>query len=212
MANDETGPLQAPRRNKYFFGELLGVDDWQLEQTYGLSQRRLLSRLALGAGVLGGLSVTEGADGTLTISPGVAVDGWGRVIVVPGPCAGVDPTHSTDDNGTPTGSRITCGSVTVYLSYAELDADPSPEAPRIVIETYRVGIRAGLPAESFAPGDASVVLATVSLPEGSGSMTIDDSSCRAEIFSNRMLFEMIADLQQRVNALSDGGGDVCPPR
>ena len=200
MTHDGPAPLQAPKRNKYFFGKLLSVDDLQLEQTYGIDQRRLLSRLTLGAGVLQGLAVTAAGDGTLTIAPGVALDGWGRVIIVPVSCVGIDPAQPTDDNQTPSGDRVTAGPVTVYLSYAEVDGDPTPEGPRTTVETYRVIVRAGLPAG--VSHHAPVVLATVNLLPNGQSMSVDDRSCRIQIHSSSELYERIEALEERVRALA----------
>jgi hypothetical protein len=202
MTDGGPGPLQAPRRNKYFSGELLGVAEAQLEQTYEIYQRKLLNRLTLGTGVLQGLTVTAPGDGTLNIAPGVALDGWGRVIIVPTPCVGIDPAQPTDDNQTPIGDRITGGPVTVYLGYSELDGDPTPGGPKATIETYRVIVRPGLPAE--APNQAPVVLATVRLPQDCRPLSIDDRSCRVEIVSNRVLFDLITALEERVRALCGG--------
>jgi hypothetical protein len=200
MTSGRPGPLQAPRRNKYLFGELLGVDDLTLEQTYGIDQRRLLSRLTVGAGVLHGLAVTTAGDGTLTITAGVALDGWGRLIIVPTSCAGIDPAQPTDDNQMPIGDRVTGGPVTVYLGYAEVDGDPTPAGPRTTVETYRVIVRAGPHAE--LPNQAPVVLATVNLPHEGESMSIDDRSRRIQIISSRALLDRITVLEERVRALS----------
>ena len=78
------GPaLVAPVRNRYFYGKLLDVRHFDLEQAYLIGRRRLLNRLGLGAGVLCGLEVTATPEGQIQISAGVAVDGRGREIVVP---------------------------------------------------------------------------------------------------------------------------------
>lgn len=76
------GQLSAPVRNRYFYGKLLDVHNLELEQQYFLDMDRLVNRLTLGSGVLCGLHVTAQADGTIVVSPGVAVDGYGREIVV----------------------------------------------------------------------------------------------------------------------------------
>src|SRR5262245_58260169 len=113
MTDDGLRPLQAPRRNQYFSGELLDFADLQLEQNYGIEHRRLLARRTVRIGVLRGLAVAAAADGTLNIAPGVALDGWGRVIVVPTACSGIDLAQRTDGES-PTGDRLTGGSATVY--------------------------------------------------------------------------------------------------
>ncbi len=120
----------------------------------------------------------------------------------------MDPAQPTDDNGTPKGARVNGGSVSVYLGYAELDGDPTPEGPTTTIETYRVIARPGYPPSRSPPNEPSIVLATVSLPQKCGSISIDDRACRVEIMSNRVLFELITDLEQRVRTLS---GDTTEP-
>src|SRR5690606_22326648 len=63
--------------------------DFQAEQDYVREKLRRLTRAALGTGIVSGLTPTITASGsgtsTLTISPGVAVDPSGELIIVPGP-------------------------------------------------------------------------------------------------------------------------------
>ena len=76
--------LHPPRRNRYATGALLGADDFETEQDYHRGARMRPARLGLGAGVVCGLDVAAGdGDGRLSISPGLAMDAWGREIVVP---------------------------------------------------------------------------------------------------------------------------------
>lgn len=201
MTDGDTGPLQAPRRNKYYSGELLAAADFQREQTYSLDRGRVLSRLTVGTGVLSGLVVTAATDGMLTIEPGVALDRFGRVIIVPTACTGIDPAHPTDCNDSPAGNRMTSDEITVCLQYAELESDPTPEGPRTTIETYRVIVRPGQTAEQDTT-EALVVLATVTLPQHNQPLSIDDRCGRVEIVSNSVLLAMIDNLEDRVAALS----------
>src|SRR6266481_1512650 len=74
--------MSSPRRNHFFYGKLLDELHLRMEQDYFNGKRWMLNRLALGRGVLCGLQVT--ADGKyLWVSPGVAIDAYGREIVVP---------------------------------------------------------------------------------------------------------------------------------
>lgn len=246
MTDAVTGSLQAPKRNKYFQGKLLDAAHMQLEQCYGIDKRRMLNRLALGPGVLCGLGVTAGADGTLCISPGVAIDGCGREIVVPVARAPIDPAQPTDDVGKPLGDRLTTGQVSIYLCYTECDDEltdvyvavcdgTATKAPGVTVERYRVIVRQGLPDDQppaltvsqrdaiFPPvptegfdrriaaeqtlaitcdglSGCCVVLATVTLPEGDQSLTVDQYTYRSEVFSNTVLFQLIAALADRVDA------------
>jgi len=54
---DDASGLPAPRRNHYFYSKLMGVLQFQMEQAYGIRERRLMNRLTLGVGVLCGLDV-----------------------------------------------------------------------------------------------------------------------------------------------------------
>ena len=86
LTHHTNGRLSAPIRNRYFYGKLLDVHHLEMEQQYFLEMGRLVNRLTLGSGVLCGLRVRLGDDdGTVVVSPGVAVDGAGREIVVTEP-------------------------------------------------------------------------------------------------------------------------------
>ncbi|MEJ1961442.1 MAG: hypothetical protein WDO56_07820 [Gammaproteobacteria bacterium] len=74
--------LAAPKRNHYFYGKLLDEMHLRLEQDYFNGKRSLLNRLALGSGVLCGLQITP-ENKLVRVSPGVAIDGFGREIIVP---------------------------------------------------------------------------------------------------------------------------------
>jgi len=86
----------APRRNHFFYGKLMDAYHFELETSYVNSKRWLLNRLNFGSGVVCGLDVYppeadpahRHGDGPrpehqVVITPGVAIDGWGREIVVP---------------------------------------------------------------------------------------------------------------------------------
>lgn len=72
-------------RNRYFYGKLMTVRDFDAEQTYSANKRRLLNRVLQGAGVVCGLAVTTDDDATLTIESGMALDYLGREIIVEQP-------------------------------------------------------------------------------------------------------------------------------
>ena len=71
-------------RNKYFYGKLLSVRDFETEQFYMNGKRHLLNRLIHGSGVVCGLRVekVENDNQAVRITPGVALDSWGREILV----------------------------------------------------------------------------------------------------------------------------------
>ena len=104
------GVLAAPERNHYFYGKLLDVQQLQKEQHYLIAARRRLNRLVLGNGVVCGLNVVADTAGLVRIQPGVALDAWGREIVVP-EAVGINPHQLTDDQGRATGEPIETGTV-----------------------------------------------------------------------------------------------------
>jgi hypothetical protein len=106
--------LSTPTRNNYFYGKLLDVPHFVMEQRYFNKQRWLLNRLGLGSGVLCGLGLSV-ADGQLAVLPGVAVDPLGREIVVP-TAVTIDPRAVTDDCGRVV-KTLDSGTVTLCLAY-----------------------------------------------------------------------------------------------
>ena len=238
--------LRSAKRNRYFYGKPLDAAAFQLEQCYGIEQRWLLNRLTLGPGVLCGLEVLAGQDGTVAVQPGVAVDGLGREIIVPAPFV-IDPFQPLDGYGKPDGDRLAAGAqVTIWLSYNECATDQTSVAisdcdggttnqagatlerylPRVTVglpdarppsltPEQRDAIYPPVPAADFdrriategtlaitsAPPDAaSVVVATVTLGAAGTPSTVDQYGYRPEVFSNTVLFELIAALAERVDA------------
>jgi hypothetical protein len=82
----ETCSLEQFERIKYFYSQLLRVEDFEGEQKYLNEKRYLLNRLIHGVGLVCGLKVLEYKveNGKLWVklSPGVALDCCGREIVV----------------------------------------------------------------------------------------------------------------------------------
>ncbi len=150
------GALSAPRRNNYFYGKLMDVPHFQMEQTYLIHQRWLLNRLSLGQGVLCGLGVAaQGAQ--ICVTPGVAIDALGREIVVPvNTC--LDPWQLTDDCGQASGplTRNQAHQVYLCLAYGECTTDYMPVlvtdcntreacSPGTIVETFCLLVREGEP-------------------------------------------------------------------
>lgn len=153
-ARDILTRLATPARNRYYYGKLLDVYHLDLEQNYGNMKRWLLNRLTVGTGVLCGLEVMASADKKrVRVGPGVAIDGWGREIIVPANSPGIDPTQPTDDCGNVIGDAVDDTTVTLWVCYHECEAEPSPalvsDCPDrecengIVRERYRLRITAG---------------------------------------------------------------------
>lgn len=79
MKNSNFFPFE---RNRYFYGKLLSVDDFVLEQRYMNDKRRMVNRFLFGAGVVAGLYVVEVDEQKISVEAGIAFDSWGREIVV----------------------------------------------------------------------------------------------------------------------------------
>ncbi len=80
------GALSPDQRVNYEFGLVLGVDDFRQEQLYFLARDYLHNRSLHGYGTVAGLDVIADrpADSTremlVTVTPGMAVDQFGRTI------------------------------------------------------------------------------------------------------------------------------------
>lgn len=80
--------LVPAERNRFFTGKYMTARDFTAEQAYFLSRHRLHQRALHGAGIACGLDVVPhpdgqcAADGTVTVTPGIALDCYGREVVV----------------------------------------------------------------------------------------------------------------------------------
>lgn len=158
-SNGRLETLTALRRNNYYYGKLMDVLHFEMEQSYVNRKRWLLNRLSLGEGVLCGLTV-QVVNGELCVNPGVAIDGFGREIIVP-TVACIDPWQLTDDCGKPQTALDPKATrqVTICLAYNECNTDYAPvmvadcntreqAAAGTVVESYCLSIRDGVPASA----------------------------------------------------------------
>ena len=82
-----TGTLSPDLRVNYAFGMVLGLDEFLQEQVHRLEKDYLHERALHGYGTVSGLAVTTtaagaGSDAVVTVSQGIAIDQWGREIVI----------------------------------------------------------------------------------------------------------------------------------
>src|SRR4029453_1272983 len=71
-------------RPRYFYGQLLDVRHFESEQEYFKRKLWMLNRMVSGYGVVCGLDVQVGDDDhSVVVMPGLALDKFGREIVVP---------------------------------------------------------------------------------------------------------------------------------
>ncbi len=131
--------LDPAKRVRYTMGLVLGVDEFQQEQTYFIARDRLHQRALHGYGTVHGLRIaTRPADGDVevVVGPGLAVDAHGQHICVPGPqCARLQAwlnrTDVRDRIGRVDGSPPGTVRVYVTLCYRACATDriPVPGGP-----------------------------------------------------------------------------------
>jgi hypothetical protein len=135
MANNSNSSgcvnICSPVRNRYFYGKMLDVFHFELEQTYFNNKRYLLNRLVSGYGVICGLNVTLGSDGnSVVVSPGVAIDKCGREIIVCQPSAPyplpLPPTAPPTTGSTPPSSTGLTGPIVPPASSGPPTIAPTP--------------------------------------------------------------------------------------
>ncbi len=124
--NDVLGMLHAFKRTRYFYGMKLTEGTFNRDQSYFNQKRWQMNRLGLGVGVLCGLELSMAEDGQILVSPGVAVDAYGREIVLPQPYCFENPRQPTDALGRPVGEPVEQGSVTLCIAYHECETDYVP--------------------------------------------------------------------------------------
>ncbi|MBR3570741.1 MAG: hypothetical protein IKN96_08125 [Oscillibacter sp.] len=105
-------------RNRYFYGKLLTVRDFEVEQNYSRRKSQLLNRLSVGTGVVCGLGVSASDDSTLLIESGMALDYQGRMIVIDEPLLRKLPMLEGHEALSDAESAYLC------LSYDETDIEP----------------------------------------------------------------------------------------
>jgi hypothetical protein len=147
--------LCSPVRNLYFYGKMLDVFHFELEQNYFNNKRWLLNRLIGGYGVVCGLGVTLGGDyQSVVVSPGLAIDKCGREIIVCGPSEPFPlPAPPVESEAEKNAQKKwdPCDETYIHLAicYQECPIDPVPTlggdcdtqaacAPGAIVERYRL--------------------------------------------------------------------------
>lgn len=70
------------KRNNYFSGKKMDVDDFNAEQNYVIDKIRTLSTQTNGSGVINGLRIDSISGSTITLNPGAAIDACGNLLMV----------------------------------------------------------------------------------------------------------------------------------
>lgn len=79
MKNTKIFPLE---KNQYYYGKLLSVDDFNLEQKYNCSKQRLNHMFLSGCGIVSGMYVVNVGEQTISVETGCAIDPFGREMVI----------------------------------------------------------------------------------------------------------------------------------
>lgn len=107
------------KRPNYATGQALTADDLRAEQEFQLESRWQHNRMLHGYGIVVGLEVglqeNDNGAAQAIVSPGYALDGWGRELVVAEPLSVYLPRDRHD--------------LTVYLKFVEHDDDAKTIAP-----------------------------------------------------------------------------------
>jgi hypothetical protein len=160
------GSLLRPVRNRYFFGKKLDVQHFELEQEYFNAKRWLLNRLVLGVGVVCGLNVVRpdsGKHDVIIVKPGVAIDKWGREIIVVNDSMPVSVEPPQTGTTKPGEENF----VYICIDYLECEADPVRTLagecdggqrcmPDSIQERYKITVR---------PGKAPEILRRCQVPD-----------------------------------------------
>lgn len=151
------------KRLRYFDKQFLKEADFTDEQRYHLEMRRRHNKVMHTPGIADGLDVQKTAGRTVTVQPGVAIDGSGQEIVQ------LDPIVLNLDNPaviSPAPGPNT--DIYVTIAYAEVATDPQPvENP---LGNTRTTERPLIKVQTAPPADKTVIaLATFKL-DGAGSI------------------------------------------
>jgi hypothetical protein len=148
------------KRPRFFSGQLLTANDFVEEQDYHLTKHRRHLQMLHGSGIVHGLSVETADDGqTITVQPGLAIDGHGREVQID---AGVTLTLPP---GSPSPALI-------VAAYVERPVDPVPVSgdggtePSRIEEGFQVMV-------ASPPCDSGVAIARVI--RGSAGWQVDPS-------------------------------------
>jgi hypothetical protein len=141
--NGAAGELKSPVRNRYYYGKLLDVHHFELEQEYFNLKRSLINQRVIGFGVVCGLDVILSQDArSVIVQPGLALDRCGREIIVGCPSAPISldpwikPAPATQPAKTVSGSPAPANPaspapddgkwVHLCLCFHECDTEPEP--------------------------------------------------------------------------------------
>ncbi|MEF7616360.1 hypothetical protein V4F39_20765 [Aquincola sp. MAHUQ-54] len=150
--------LQTPLRNHYFFGKLMDVPDFEVEQEYVVEKFRRHHARLHGSGIVCGLEVLQHPNPAcqprhVIVKPGMAIDCCGNEILVlddetvdlhafPAVRQLVDAPDGEDDHLLQLCVRYReCPTEEVPVLYDECGCDDTRCAPNRILETYAFDVR-----------------------------------------------------------------------
>ncbi|MDS0260516.1 hypothetical protein NDI56_14010 [Haloarcula sp. S1CR25-12] len=157
-SDSDTPELSQFQKNRYFKGKLMTPRDMEAEQTYHAERLHTLNRLLNGKGVVRGIdvqSVTESGDGLdVTLTPGLALDGHGRPVVVEQVTTKSVPIPAEDE-------------IYLYIEFTEaaMETIPVPDtegavdddtAPNRAVESFALTYRETPPDPERTDGDIEI--------------------------------------------------------
>ena len=142
------------RRNRYFAGRLLAVEDLQAEQDYVVERLDRRNRLLHGAGIVTGLEVTvEPGDGgapAVVVAPGLAFDPAGREIHLDAPCRLALPASAVDMGVWLRFDEQPCRSVPAIGEPPDGAEETASAQPTRIVETFAATLSAAPVADADA--------------------------------------------------------------
>lgn len=114
MNNNQIFPFE---RNRYYVGKMLTSADFLAEQNYYNNKRQFINSMMFGSGIVCGLSVFNLDDLSIMVESGVAIDGYGREVVIDN---GVVKKLSAIEGF----ESITTNNVSLCLRYKEENVHP----------------------------------------------------------------------------------------
>lgn len=180
------------KRLNYFNHQFLDAKDFQEEQAYHIRMRRLHNRLLHRWGIVEGLAVREHGEHTVTVEPGVAIDGEGREIVL-----AESLTREIQHAGGSGPAYVTIGYLETFHDDDKQSAGGA-EGYRRVVESHEIHGRRQTP-----PEDGSVVvLARVHL-DGEDRVREIDPSVRRHAGS-AIAAESIGSRELKQSSVTEG--------
>lgn len=159
-------------RNKFFYGKLLTVADFELEQKYMNDKRRYLSRYLFGCGVICGLNTYNVDDNSIMIEAGSAIDSYGREIIVNESVirklSGIDGFDS-----------VTKNTLYLCLEYGENLSDP------VYSMAHTSGDASGNSSEYNRIREGFRLFVTDEEPNPPPAKLIDDFICKKIVYSDK---------------------------